>query len=207
MATKFKPIDIDDLTQMSLPELKKNARKIFNTANKRVTRLEKFQKEYLETTGAEVSSPGITQFKESGGRFAITNKSRKSKTRNQLIKEIIRAQNFMENKTVTKSGIKKFYKEMKQNFKEAGLDLKDWSNEDINKFLGLFEQLRKNFPEINKSQFKYGIMEDIKTNLDKNVPPNEIINKMTSELVEKIGEQHYEKNAPIDNGDFFRKLV
>lgn len=186
----FEKVAMVDLQQMSLPEIKKIAKRVFNTANKRVERLEKNEAIY--------SSPAYKSMKQSGGRFSMRGKSR-----NELLKEIKRAYGFMENKTSSEKGAKQFYEELKKSFEAEGVNLQGWQNRDIDKFLRAYQQLTEKYPKVANRNFKYKYMEEIANNISSGLEPEEVISKMEA-LVED--DTIYEQNVEADNGDFFRQL-
>ena len=115
-----------DITRMNEKELKHVANVLFPAVNKRIQRLE--QSELGET-------PALRGLKISQGtenpKFKISN----SKSRNQLLSQIISAQNFVKSKTSSVTKVKKLSKEFwkRHGYEEAPISEKDmW--EEYRKF-------------------------------------------------------------------------
>lgn len=85
----------DGFTSMKRGELAKQLQPTIDAANKRLKRLQ----------GLETLSPALSSVMESGGKFSI-----KGKTRNEVLKEASRAIAFINMRTSTVSGAKKFEK-------------------------------------------------------------------------------------------------
>lgn len=90
-----------DINQLSYKDLKKVARIYFDVANKRIKRLEKSKKG---------DTPALRNLKKQQGistpHFGIKSTS----NRNQLLKSVIQAKEFLGSKTSTLTGIKKIEK-------------------------------------------------------------------------------------------------
>lgn len=211
----FEKVAMVDLQQMSLPEIKKIAKRVFNTSNKRIERLEEMMKRGQITT-----TPAYQNVQEGGGRFSMRigeKGKQRSRTRNELLKEIKRAYTFMETGTSSEKGAKDFYKKLRKSFEDEGINFRkpivnekgevigyeQWSNAEIDKFLGLYNELKKSNPKIANRNFKYKYMEEIANNISAGLSPEEVTLNMEKLLEE---ESIYEQNVEADNGDFFRQL-
>lgn len=85
----------DNFTSMSRKDLIAQMQPTIDAANKRLKRLQ----------GMETLSPALNSVMQSGGKFSI-----KGKTRNEILKESSRALSFINMKTSTVSGAKRFEK-------------------------------------------------------------------------------------------------
>lgn len=191
---KYRSLNVEDLKDMSMPELKKEARRIFNTANKRAERLQKAEDIYF--------TPALQGMKESGGRFTMGGKQKL-----QLIKEIKRAQTFMEAETSSVSGARKFYENLRKGLAEAGVDTEGSSNWELGNLLEAYQKAKETNPHVGNAEWKYLIMDqitEIQTKTGNKATPTEMANMIIQSLESKAGERNtYENNVPTDIGDDF----
>ena len=168
---RYRSLEMEDMKRMPIEQLKKEARRIFNTANKRAERLQKAEGVYF--------TPALTGMYETGGRFTQTGKNR-----NALLREIKRAQTFMEAETSSVKGAKKFYKDLKEGLQNAGVDTSKTSNWELSQMLEAYQKAKEENPAVGNMLWKYGVMSEAISIQEKGKAktPQEIANLIIEKL-------------------------
>lgn len=128
-------MDANTLNRLNEKELRQVVSRLVSASNKRLRRLEK--------TG-NTSSPSYVNVKRTDGDF-----STRGKNINQLRAEYVRARNFLNSKTSTVTGYKKFNKEFK---KKTGVEYAEFFKDPTK--ARLMDRLREIDP--NFENVKYG---------------------------------------------------
>lgn len=169
---------------------KKELQKVARTIQRRVgSRLKKLEK----AKGLE-KSPAKAQLERSGGGIKYGGLGR-----NELLHEIKRGKDFLEDKTGTVKGAREFYEDVKTGLEGAGVDLKDRSNEEVDKMFDTYKKAQEELPAIANINFKYMAMENINKLISQNdeLTPDELSRIVIDELDKK-----YQLSQETDLGDF-----
>ena len=177
---------MEELIKMGKKELQKVARTIQRRVGSRLKKLEKAK-------GLE-KSPAKAQLERSGGGIKYGGLDR-----NELLHEIKRGKDFLEDKTGTVKGAREFYEDVKTGLEGAGVDLKDRSNEEVDKMFEAFKKAQEELPTIANINFKYMAMENINKLIAQNdeLTPDELSQIVIDELDKK-----YQLSQETDLGDF-----
>lgn len=177
---------MEELIRMGKKELQKVARIIQRRVGSRLKKLEKAK-------GLE-KSPAKAQLERSGGGIKY-----RGLDRNELLHEIKRGKDFLEDKTGTVKGAREFYEDVKTGLEGAGVDLKDRSNEEVDKMFEAFKKAQEELPAIANINFKYMAMENINKLIAQNdeLTPDELSRIVIDELDKK-----YQLSQETDLGDF-----
>lgn len=177
---------MEELVRMGKKELQKVARTIQRRVGSRLKKLEKAK-------GLE-KSPAKAQLERSGGGIKYGGLNR-----NELLHEIKRGKDFLEDKTGTVTGAREFYEDVKTGLEGAGVDLKDRSNEEVDKMFEAFKKAQEELPAIANINFKYMAMENINKLIAQNdeLTPDELSRIVIDELDKK-----YQLSQETDLGDF-----
>lgn len=191
----------DQLMNMSRRDMARNISVLASAANKRIVRLEK----------SGVRSPALDYVKSHGGKFSVA-----GKTKNQLLIEYFRLQQFMFSKTSTVRGAKSWKRKVEKEVEKAvllRLDPKDKDGKmDVRKMVRelfqdkdkeqMFWDLYSRLVEEYKVKEKYKKVWDDIAQAITTTPTGE-----TDDLFEMLSEEYeekYMKNAPKDPGDELR---
>lgn len=177
---------MEELVRMGKKELQKVARTIQKRVGSRLKKLEKAK-------GLE-KSPAKAQLERSGGGIKYGGLNR-----NELLHEIKRGKDFLEDKTGTVTGAREFYEDVKTGLEGAGVDLKDRSNEEVDKMFEAYKKAQEELPAIANINFKYMAMENINKLIAQNdeLTPDELSRIVIDELDKK-----YQLSQETDLGDF-----
>lgn len=179
-----------EIMRMSEAELRPIVAKEAKKARKRADRI--FRSEDLYT------SPAISRARKSKPRVQAALFETKGKSLNQLRREYKRIKNFMEDKTSTIKGTKKFYKNAADKLSEATSD--NFDEDTIKDVFDIFGKLEDNNAWIANARFKYEVFEAINDQVqqaDDKTSRQDIINNLNT-LLDDI----YEENMDlIDSGD------
>lgn len=177
---------MEELVRMGKKELQKVARTIQRRVGSRLKKLEKAK-------GLE-KSPAKAQLERSGGGIKYGGLNR-----NELLHEIKRGKDFLEDKTGTVKGARDFYEDVKTGLEGAGVDLKDRSNEEVDKMFEAYKKAQEELPSIANINFKYMAMENINKLIAQNdeLTPDELGRIVIDELDKK-----YQLSQETDLGDF-----
>ena len=199
---------MEELIRMGKKELQKVARTIQRRVGSRLKKLEKAK-------GLE-KSPAKAQLERSGGGIKYGGLDR-----NELLHEIKRGKDFLEDKTGTVTGAREFYEDVKTALKGAnikppqteeekkkeeerkkkGEEIKDipWTNEQIDKMFDSFQKAKEEEPAIANINFKYDTFQNINNLIAENP---EMSADEISKIILRDYEKQYEESQPMDNGDF-----
>lgn len=186
----------DELMKMSRADMARNISKLASASNKRIKRLEE----------SGVYSPSVEYVKRHGGKFSVA-----GKTKNQLLTEFLRLQEFMESKTSTISGVKKWKKTVKKATTKAVLEKYQTDKtgskaitqaiENIfndpkqeKKFWDIYSRLSNDYDVKNKYK---DVWDDIANTMIANPTSN---TDDIWEMITKGYDKAYAVNAPQDNG-------
>lgn len=172
-----------EISKMKKTELRKVVQTLASTANKRLKR--------LATKG--ISTPSSRQVLQVGKI------STKNKNINQLRAEYIRAKNFLQAKTSTITGFKKFQKEVKANLVQKGINI---STENLDDVFKIYEKLKDMKPEVAEKNLKYVSIQEINELLIGGKTEREILNTLNESLSE-LYEQEQELDDYASISDFF----
>ena len=186
MSKRGKLPSMEELVRMGKKELQKVARTIQRRVGSRLKKLE-------QAKGLE-KSPAKAQLERSGGGIKYGGLNR-----NELLHEIKRGKDFLEDKTGTVTGARVFYKEVKTGLEGAGVNLKDRSNEEVDKMFEAYKKAQDELPAIANINFKYMAMENINKLIAQNdeLTPDELSRIVIDELDKK-----YQLSQETDLGDF-----
>lgn len=186
MSKRGKLPSMEELVRMGKKELQKVARTIQRRVGSRLKKLE-------QAKGLE-KSPAKAQLERSGGGIKYGGLDR-----NELLHEIKRGKDFLEDKTGTVTGAREFYKDVKTGLEGAGVNLKDRSNEEVDKMFEAYKKAQDELPAIANINFKYMAMENINKLIAENdeLTPDELSRIVIDELDKK-----YQLSQESDLGDF-----
>ena len=185
----------DELMQMSRKDMAKNISILASAGNKRIVRLEK----------SGVDSPALEYVKFHGGKFSVT-----GKTKNQLLTEYIRLQQFFGSKTSSVRGAKQWQKNVQNAVGDAlKKALPEMSKKNINeqikqvfsnpetkeKFWDLYSRITSNYDVAEKYQEVWTDIVGALTTQNNN-STDDVFNY----LVEQF-EKKYQETAPQDSGE------
>ena len=172
-----------EISKMKKTELRKVVQTLASTANKRLKRL-----------GAKgISTPSSRQALQTG-KF-----STKNKNINQLRAEYIRAKKFLQSKTSTITGFKKFQKEVKANLAQKGINI---STDNLNDVFKVYEKLKDMKPEVAERNLKYVSIQEINEMLIEGKSEREILQALNDSISE-LYEQEQELQYYASISDFF----
>lgn len=172
-----------EISKLKKPQLRKAVQILSSAANKRLKRLEQ----------KGVSTPA-TRYANKTGRF-----STKGKNINQLRAEFIRVKNFMESKTSTLTGYKKFKKEVQNKLINKGIKI---SSENIDNVFKIYEKIKDMDSSVAERSLKYTVLQEINEMIIDKQDEQTILEKIANNL-----NALYEQEQELENesiSDFFR---
>lgn len=184
-------MNIYDLNKMKFPNLKEAVKKITNRARAKYYRLIKAESVY--------TSPAITQMEETGGIFSAA-----GKTRQELLHEAKRAMRFMEDKTSTPSGAKKFYDSVKQGFEKAGVDMSSATPRDIDNFFKVYQKALDHYPGVANVNNKYEVFSAISERMKEGYRS---IDQVIADVEAQLERDAIYEAKEADNEDNFGKVL
>ena len=170
--------DITSYAKMKFGELRQEAKKVIGEARKALNKLLKSE----DMRGHYSIAYEIlkrTKPKKQASQFDLRNKNR-----NQMLREIKRAKEFLENPTSTVEGVYKY----ERNVKKQLADELGWNvdTQQMNKMWKLYNKLKSENKWIADKQFKYQAVEQIMGRLDAGMSPQEVVNTF-DDIIDNIG--------------------
>lgn len=166
-----------EISKLKKPQLRKIVQILASTANKRLKRLHE-----------KVISTPASRYANKSGKF-----STKGKNINQLRAEYIRAKNFLQSKTSTLKGYKKFKKEVQKNLSEKGINI---SSDNLDQIFNIYEKLKDINPSVAEKNLKYITLQEINEELKDGQTEDEILNRINDNL-----SQMYEQEMELEDYD------
>lgn len=161
---------------LELSEMRKVVGRLVSAGNKRLRSFEK----------SGEKSPAVRYVEKTGGKFSTRNKNL-----NELRSEYIRAKNFLQSKTGSRSGWKEVKKETLLGLGNNGIKVSD---KEFDKFWNAYEALKELSPDISNRQLKYTAMKEVANMV---VDGNKSAEDIALDLYDKLNEI-YEENETID---------
>ena len=166
-----------EISKLKKPQLRKIVQTLANTANKRLKRLQQ----------KRISTPA-SRYANKSGKF-----STKGKNINQLRAEYIRAKNFLQSKTSTIRGYKRFKKDVQKNLAEKGINI---SSDNLETIFNIYEKMKDINPSVAEKNLKYITLQEINEELKDRQTEEEILNRINDNL-----SQMYEKEMELEDYD------
>ena len=166
-----------EISKLKKPQLRKIVQTLANTANKRLKRLQQ----------KRISTPA-SRYANKSGKF-----STKGKNINQLRAEYIRAKNFLQSKTSTIRGYKRFKKDVQKNLAEKGINI---SSDNLEPIFNIYEKMKDINPSVAEKNLKYITLQEINEELKDRQTEEEILNRINDNL-----SQMYEKEMELEDYD------
>ena len=162
----FVNMDYDEFNRLSEIELRRAVRRMSDTANKRLKRLDE----------KGISTPATQSVDRSGGKF-----STKGKSLNQLRAEYTRVKNFLKSETSTVKGYKNF---QSSTLKSLGIKQNEITPKQFQKLWSSYDKLKEIHPEIEGATNKYKVLDAISEQIqnDKRLGVNSIVNRIEKQL-------------------------
>ena len=169
---------VDDILSMSLKDvnrltesqLKTVVGRLVSAGNKRLRRYEA-KKGKLPTSANEGSYEKM--------KFSTVGKDRK-----ELMEEFKRAKTFMKGETSSLRGAERVKKNVVKELKNYGVDLKDLTPENYEKFWDVYKKLREKKPSVKDRNLKYTVFDSLKTMItgESELDVNTMVEKMEKKL-------------------------
>lgn len=166
-----------EISKLKKPELRKIVQILASASNKRLKRLHQ----------KGISTPA-SRYVDKNGKF-----STKGKNINQLRAEYIRAKNFLQSKTSTITGYKRFKKEVQKNLTEKGINI---SSDNLEQMFKIYEKLKDINPSVAEKNFKYITLKEISEELKDGQTEDDILSRINDNL-----SQIYEQEMELENYD------
>ena len=172
-----------EISKLKKSELRKIVQILASTSNKRLKRLHQ----------KGISTPA-SRYVDKNGKFYT-----KGKNINQLRAEYIRAKNFLQSKTSTIKGYKRFKKEVQKNLAEKGINI---SSDNLESIFNIYEKLKDINPSVAEKNLKYITLKEISEELKDGQTEDEILSRINDNLSQMYEqEMELEKHGSIS--DFF----
>lgn len=166
-----------EISKLKKPQLRKIVQTLASTANKRLKRLQQ----------KRISTPA-SLYANKSGKF-----STKGKNINQLRAEYIRAKNFLQSKTSTIIGYKRFKKDVQKNLAEKGINI---SSDNLETIFNIYEKMKDINPSVAEKNLKYITLQEINEELKDGQTEEEILNRINDNL-----SQMYEQEMELEDYD------
>ena len=173
-------LSVSDLLKMPISKLENYDLKGMREITSRLASAGNKRLKNLQNAGIENSA--VLRVEQGGGKFSVRNKQK-----DDVIKEFIRARDFLKSRISTVSGWKKVIKNIKEKSEFKGLD-----EIDVSKAYAMYDYLREIEPELVNKVHKYSLVGYIMNVYDEGKSKEEVFNKSMKWMNEKYQQQKSE---------------
>lgn len=163
-ASQIASMPIQEFNRMDEADMRRAVSTMASVANKRLRRFQ----------AAGESSPAVRSVEESGGRFSV-----KGKTLNELRSEFMRAKQFLESPTGTRSGWEKVKRGVIDALARRGVEI---SNKTFDDFWEAYEKLKEISQEAGNRALKYDVMKTVGEMVEQGRDPDDIAVSLQGEI-------------------------
>lgn len=199
---------VEQITNMPLKELEKLTEsqlrtvvgRLVSAGNKRMRRMESSVMKNSKNDG------GQYLFIQNGqmGTYQQLKFSTTGKDKEALLQEFKRASSFMKSEKTSLKGIKRIRKKSLEGLRQMGIDIKNLSQTNYDRFWRAYDILKELNPTIDEKKFKYAIIDKMSQFVSgvKEIDIEELINSMEQQLTEIYEEQEKLKQGDGTSGFF-----
>lgn len=191
---------LKELEKLTESQLRTVVGRLVSAGNKRMRRMENFAMKGDKSSGAQYL------FIQNGqmGTYQQLKFSTVGKDKDALLQEFKRASSFMKSEKTSLKGIKGIRKKSLEGLRQMGIDIKNLSQTNYDRFWRAYDRLKELNPTIDEKKFKYAIIDKMSQIVSgmKEIDIEELINSMEQQLTEIYEEQEKLKQGDGTSGFF-----